>query len=98
MADSEHDPQTSPANIIRYSRKDTKKTEIVKTVSGQKEALKWLESLSKAEKEPEEYRYLWQWEKPEAALAYDLRQLDISNNKKPANRKTTSRKKSSGGE
>jgi hypothetical protein len=76
MSKKKHDPKTAEALVIRYSNADPEKNEIVKSVKGQREAIKWLEKLSKEEKEKKKYSYLWRWKDPRAALEYDLRQLD----------------------
>lgn len=72
---TQHNPKTSTAYIIRYHLKDPSQNEIVKRVKGQDEALKWLDKLTAEEKEPNKYRFLWQWKDRPAALEYDLKQL-----------------------
>ena len=76
MPKEKHDPKTSEAFVIRYLNANPEKNEIVKKVKGQKEAIKWLEKLSKEEKEKKKYSYLWRWKDPRAALKYDLEQLE----------------------
>ena len=75
MAKPKHNPLTSTAFIVRYLVKDPAQNERVKTVSGEREAVQLLAQLEKAEKEPQKYRYLWQWKDPESALEYDLEKL-----------------------
>jgi hypothetical protein len=76
MPKQKHDPEASPAFVIRYLNEDPEQNEIVKRVNGQKEAIKWLNKLSKEEEQPKKYSYLWRWKDPRAALEYDMKQLD----------------------
>ncbi len=76
MPKQKHNPETSPAVVIRYLKKDSNQNEVVKKVRGESEAVQWLERLNKEENEPKKYGYLWQWKDPQAALDYDLAQLD----------------------
>ncbi|MBA2749889.1 MAG: hypothetical protein H0U45_14475 [Tatlockia sp.] len=72
----QHDSDQSPALIIRYLRSDSNKNKVAKKVNGEREAVKWLEKLKKEETEPKKYGYLWRWENPQDALAYELEMLD----------------------
>ena len=76
MPKQKYDPATSPAEIIRYLKKDSNKNTVVEKVAGQAAAVKRLEQLRKSEKEPEKYDYLWRWTDQQAALTYDLEKLN----------------------
>ncbi|HEX9929302.1 MAG TPA: hypothetical protein VGB02_12260 [Pyrinomonadaceae bacterium] len=79
MAKKKHHPENSPALVIRYLRADPDQNEVVKKVRGKTEAVEWLEKFTKIEKEPKKYRFLWRWEDPQAALEYELEQLNKAN-------------------
>lgn len=71
-----HNPKTSLALIIRYLKSDPNINEVAGTAEGENEAVKCLNKLKKEETEPKKYGYLWRWENPQAALAYELEMMD----------------------
>jgi hypothetical protein len=75
MPKHKHDPNTAMAFVVRYAKADPGKHKVIEKVKGQKAAIDLVEKLTKDEKQPEKFNYLWRWANPRAALEADLEQI-----------------------
>jgi hypothetical protein len=82
----EHDPKSSPAQIIRYNKKNPDEKQVmVDSVKGEAAAIRMLHKFRSEEKEPDKYVYYWAWANKAAAREYEEERDGVS--PKPSLRK-----------